>query len=55
MGFHLALAHFKLAVICEGIHFRYQAGQTVGSGFAHVGDAVPFLFAAGLRELGPPR
>lgn len=54
MGFHTALANFKLAVICEGIHHRYQAGQTVGDGFEHVGDAVEPLLAAGLRALDSP-
>ncbi len=33
MGFHLGLAYFKLAVILEGIHYRYLQGQTVGEGF----------------------
>ena len=30
-SFHLGLAYFKLAVILEGIHYRYTQGQTVGS------------------------
>ncbi|WP_239456535.1 phosphotransferase family protein [Nocardioides solisilvae] len=48
MGFHLGLAHLKLAVILEGIHHRFQAGQTVGGGFDTIGDAVEPLLAAGL-------
>lgn len=51
MSLHLGLAHLKLAVILEGIHFRHQQGQTVGDGFAHVGDSVRPLLAAGLRAL----
>ncbi|MGH3366017.1 MAG: phosphotransferase family protein [Nocardioidaceae bacterium] len=49
IGFYLALAHFKLAVILEGIHFRYTRGQTVGAGFEKVGDRVEPILAAGLR------
>ena len=33
------LACFKLAVILEGIHYRYTLGQTVGAGFDRIGDA----------------
>ena len=32
-----ALAYFKLAVILEGIHYRYLKGQTVGEGFDRIG------------------
>ena len=39
LDFHLGLADFKLAVILEGIHYRYLQGQTVGEGFDPVGDA----------------
>ena len=34
------LAYFKLAVILEGIHYRYTHGQTVGVGFDTVGTVV---------------
>lgn len=47
IGFHLALAFFKLAVILEGIHFRHSAGQTVGAGFDGIGDMIGPLIAAG--------
>lgn len=40
LDFYLALAYLKLAVIAEGIHHRYLAGDTVGDGFAAVGSAV---------------
>lgn len=48
IGFHLGLAFFKLAVILEGIHFRHTHGQTLGSGFDGIGDAIEPLIAAGL-------
>lgn len=48
LQFHLGLAHFKLAVILEGIHHRFVAGQTVGTGFESIGEAVEPLLAAGL-------
>jgi aminoglycoside phosphotransferase (APT) family kinase protein len=51
LSFHLGLAYFKLAVILEGIHYRYTKGQTVGEGFASIGDAVEPLVAAGLAAV----
>ncbi len=48
-----ALGHFKLAVILEGIHYRYSQGQTVGSGFDTIGVMVEPLVAGGLRALDP--
>ena len=47
LNWYLAFANYKLAVIAEGIHFRYQAGQTVGEGFADMGALVPRLVAQG--------
>ena len=38
-------------MILEGIHYRYTQGQTVGEGFATVGDAVEPLVAAGLAAV----
>jgi aminoglycoside phosphotransferase (APT) family kinase protein len=52
MGFHLGLAYFKLAVILEGINFRFQQGATVGEGFDQIGAAFDPLVAAGLEALG---
>lgn len=46
-----ALGHFKLAVIVEGIHYRYTRGQTVGPGFENVGAATEPLVAGGLAAL----
>jgi aminoglycoside phosphotransferase (APT) family kinase protein len=47
LRWYLAFATFKLAVISEGIHFRYRAGQTVGAGFERIGEAVPVLVERG--------
>ena len=49
LGFHLGLAYLKIAVILEGIHHRFLAGQTVGEGFETIGEAVEPLLAAGLE------
>ena len=51
MGFHLALANFKLAVILEGIHYRYLHGQTLGEGFDHIGEGFDLIIAAGLHAM----
>nr|WP_325209571.1 phosphotransferase family protein [Salinibacterium sp.] len=51
MSWYLAFAAFKLAVIVEGIHYRYQAGQTVGEGFERMGSIVTPLARAGRRYL----
>jgi aminoglycoside phosphotransferase (APT) family kinase protein len=50
-GFYLGLASFKLAGILEGIHYRYVHGQTVGDGFADVGEAIHPLLDGGLTAL----
>jgi len=51
LSWYLAFASYKLAVILEGIHYRYTQGQTVGEGFDTVGALVPGLAASGLRHL----
>ncbi|WP_433280591.1 phosphotransferase family protein [Micromonospora sp. CA-244673] len=51
LGFHLGLAAFKLAAILEGIHFRHLRGQTVGAGFAQLGEVTELLLDAGLTYL----
>jgi aminoglycoside phosphotransferase (APT) family kinase protein len=43
IGWYEALAYYKLAIISEGIHARFLAGQTVGEGFAGIGGRVPEL------------
>jgi aminoglycoside phosphotransferase (APT) family kinase protein len=51
MSFYAALAYFKLAVVLEGIHYRYTQGKTVGAGFEDVGRMVEPLVSAGLGSL----
>lgn len=51
LAWYEALGSFKLAAILEGIHFRYQQGLTVGTGFDRVGVLVPPLVAHGLAAL----
>jgi aminoglycoside phosphotransferase (APT) family kinase protein len=51
LGFHEALACFKLAVILEGIHYRHVHGQTVGEGFAGIGAMVEPLVDMGLESV----
>jgi aminoglycoside phosphotransferase (APT) family kinase protein len=51
LSWYIAFAAYKLAIILEGIYFRYQEGNTVGEGFAGVGDLVTPLARAGLRSL----
>lgn len=47
LGWYVAFGFFKLAVILEGIHYRFIQGQTVGAGFESIGDLVPDLVRLG--------
>ncbi|MDQ0814304.1 aminoglycoside phosphotransferase (APT) family kinase protein [Streptomyces sp. B3I7] len=51
VSWYTAFAWFKLAVILEGIHYRYTLGQTVGAGFDRIGDLVPVFIEHGLTTL----
>lgn len=51
INWYTAFAWFKLAVILEGIHYRYTLGQTVGPGFDQIGDLVPLFIQHGLTTL----
>jgi aminoglycoside phosphotransferase (APT) family kinase protein len=51
LHWYVGFAAFKLAVILEGVHYRYTKGQTVGSGFDTVGAMVPALVEQGHRAL----
>ncbi|PAN00944.1 acyl-CoA dehydrogenase [Streptomyces sp. Alain-F2R5] len=51
VAWYTAFAWFKLAVILEGIHYRYTLGQTVGRGFDRIGDLVPVFIEHGLTTL----
>ncbi|WP_153040527.1 phosphotransferase family protein [Actinoplanes sp. TFC3] len=52
LHWYVAFAAFKLAVILEGVHYRFVQGQTVGAGFDTVGAMVPVLVAEGHSSLG---
>jgi aminoglycoside phosphotransferase (APT) family kinase protein len=47
LDWYVGFAFFKLAVILEGIHYRFDHGQTVGEGFADIGKSVLPLVARG--------
>jgi aminoglycoside phosphotransferase (APT) family kinase protein len=51
LHWYVGFAAFKLAVILEGVHYRYINGQTVGAGFATVGAMVSTLVAQGHEAL----
>lgn len=51
VAWYTAFAWFKLAVILEGIHYRYTLGQTVGAGFDRIGELVPVFIEHGLTTL----
>jgi aminoglycoside phosphotransferase (APT) family kinase protein len=49
LDFYVAFAHFKLAVIVEGIVARQRAGDTVGAGFEGIDQIAPALATRGLE------
>jgi aminoglycoside phosphotransferase (APT) family kinase protein len=51
LPWYVAFGYFKLAVIAEGIYYRFLQGQTVGSGFEGMGALVPALVERGRRTL----
>ncbi len=51
LHWYVGFAAFKLAVILEGVHYRYVQGQTVGEGFDTVGALVAPLVAQGHESL----
>ncbi|MGM1061965.1 phosphotransferase family protein [Saccharothrix sp. Mg75] len=48
LAWYTAFAYFKLAVILEGIHFRFTRGKTVGAGFDQIGHLTLPLVGQGL-------
>ena len=50
--FYEVLAYYKLAVIVEGIHARFLAGETVGEGFEGYGERCELLVEAALDIAG---
>jgi aminoglycoside phosphotransferase (APT) family kinase protein len=51
LGWYTGFASFKLAVVLEGIHYRWTQGGTVGAGFDRVGELVPLFVQFGLTAL----
>ena len=51
LPWYAALGYYKLAIVSEGIHKRFLAGQTVGPGFEQMGPRVPALVDKGNRAL----
>jgi aminoglycoside phosphotransferase (APT) family kinase protein len=54
LPWYIAFGFLKIAVILEGIHYRYTRGQTVGPGFDRIGELVPDLVDLGLAALHQP-
>ena len=55
LDWYLAFAHFKLAVICQGIAARAAGGAMLGSGFDDAQRLVAVQVRAGLHVLEQPR
>ncbi|MEU7183479.1 MULTISPECIES: phosphotransferase family protein [Streptomyces] len=51
VAWYTAFAYFKIAVILEGIHYRYTLGQTLGEGFDRIGAVVPHFIEHGHATL----
>jgi aminoglycoside phosphotransferase (APT) family kinase protein len=51
LRWYVGFAAFKLAVILEGVHYRYVQGQTVGEGFETIGKMVGPLVMRGHEAL----
>lgn len=49
LNWYRSFAAYKLAVILEGIHYRFRAGDTVGEGFERMGGLVEPLARQGLQ------
>jgi aminoglycoside phosphotransferase (APT) family kinase protein len=52
IGYYMAFANFKLAVVLEGINARFLKHQTVGENFDREGQAVPRLIERAHELLG---
>ncbi|MEU1422808.1 phosphotransferase family protein [Kitasatospora sp. NPDC005751] len=51
LDWYVAFASFKLAVVAEGIHFRFRQGRTLGAGFERAAEIAPVLAEHGLTTL----
>lgn len=49
VDYYIMFAAYKLAIICEGIHYRFLNGQTVGEGFEGYGERCESLVRRALR------
>jgi aminoglycoside phosphotransferase (APT) family kinase protein len=50
LEWYVALGHYKLAIIAEGINARFLLGMTVGDGFETMGPAVPLIVERALER-----
>lgn len=51
VDWYVGFGFFKLAVVAEGIYYRYTLGKTVGDGFERYGELVPQLVRQGNQVL----
>ncbi|HET8641303.1 MAG TPA: phosphotransferase family protein [Pseudonocardiaceae bacterium] len=51
VDWYVGFGFFKLAVVAEGIYYRYTLGKTVGDGFERYGELVPQLVRQGNEVL----
>ncbi|GLY71222.1 phosphotransferase family protein [Amycolatopsis taiwanensis] len=51
LAWYVGFAFFKMAVILEGIYYRFSQGQTVGAGFERIGAAVVPIVRLGNQTL----
>jgi aminoglycoside phosphotransferase (APT) family kinase protein len=52
LDYYRGFTDFRLAVILEGVHARFLAGQSMGEGYDRVGPSVPKLVDRALGRLG---
>ncbi|HEY2702174.1 MAG TPA: phosphotransferase family protein [Candidatus Dormibacteraeota bacterium] len=52
LEWYVALGHYKLAIVAEGIYARFLMGATVGEGFEIMGARVPRLVRRALDRAG---
>ncbi|WUG37737.1 phosphotransferase family protein [Kitasatospora sp. NBC_00458] len=55
LDWYVAFASYKLAVVAEGIHFRFRQGGTLGAGFERAATMAPVLVEHGLTTLEAPQ
>lgn len=50
LDWYVVFAHYKLAIIVEGIHARFRMGKTLGEGFDAMGQTVSLLIDGALEQ-----